>query len=84
MIRNPFVIQMADPCNEWTMTSRPCPVDRLPLRLMAAQYVVGMILDDIVGDRASLWAPLGSSLNVHICHEWSLRRIGPSGLMLQL
>jgi hypothetical protein len=63
-----LVIQVPDASDVGSVAVIFGPVDRLVLRLERAEYVVGMILDHIVFDRASLRAPLRAWLYVDIGH----------------
>lgn len=66
VVRNPLVVQMPHPSNQWMMASRPGPLDSLMLRGGSCQCVVHMILDHIARDGAARRPPLRLGLNINV------------------
>jgi hypothetical protein len=62
--------------NERRMALSFCPPDRFVLRLEGGEYVVRMILDNIVVDRVTLTASLRAGFNVDVRHDPSPLRLG--------
>jgi hypothetical protein len=43
-----LIVEMPHACNEWSVALAFCPHDGFMLRFVRTQYVIGMVLDDIV------------------------------------
>jgi hypothetical protein len=54
VIRLLFVVQLADSCDQWRMALACRPLGGVMLVLESCEHVIGMILDNVVSDRASI------------------------------
>jgi hypothetical protein len=68
VIRLLLIIQVPDASDKRGVTLTFRPIGRFFLRFEGAEYVVGMIFDDIILDRAPLRAALGACFNVNVRH----------------
>jgi hypothetical protein len=69
VIRLPLVIQVPDASDKWGVAHTLCPLDRLALRSECGEHMVSVILDDKIGDSASLGSALRARFNVNVCHD---------------
>ena len=56
VIRFPLVIQVPDASDKGGVAAFFCPIDRLLLGFEGAEFVVGMVFDDIIVDRTAMWS----------------------------
>jgi len=68
MIGYTLIVEVADPGNKRMVTVRPRPQDRLRLRGVCTEDMVGVILNNIVGDWVTLWPTFRPRLYVYVCH----------------
>ena len=70
MVRLFFVIQVPDASDERGMSLTFCPIDSFTLRLKGSEHAVIIIFNNIIVDRASLRATLGTRFNIDIRHAF--------------
>jgi hypothetical protein len=75
------IVQQTNSGNVRPVTVLSGPVDRLSLRFESRQYVVRVVLDDVIGDRAPVILAFGSGLDKYDAHEKSFLVFAPSSTL---